>query len=80
MSLQARLKFYYVEANFTAPPKSPDDPARVITLYTIDPVKATTHRRTVTGATNFPTGYLYDPSSQQILMATETWSGGQKTG
>lgn len=48
-----RIKFYYLEANFTQPRPSTGRP---LTLYVVDPLSGTATATLVTGAADFPAG------------------------
>jgi len=67
-----RKLFYYLDANFTA--NGGDRPAagREAFIYSVDPVTGKSQRTTITGATDFPTGFAMSDSGA-VLFATENF-------
>ena len=64
-----RKLFHYIDANFTANGGSRPADGRDMYLYSVDPVAGTTEKKTVSGAKDFPVGYVFH-SCLFVYLAT----------
>ena len=64
-----RGKFFYLDSNFTADGGRRPATGRPFYLYTLDPATGESTQRTVSGAKEFPTGFVMH--GEKILVATE---------
>jgi len=71
----AKNMFYLLQANFTS-----SNPNEKVTLYSIDPVKAQTTAQVLDGPIGLVTGYAFDKTSGNIVMATYDYAGETKIG
>eukprot|EP00010_Vexillifera_abyssalis_P007360 CAMPEP_0201548138 /NCGR_PEP_ID=MMETSP0173_2-20130828/4652_1 /ASSEMBLY_ACC=CAM_ASM_000268 /TAXON_ID=218659 /ORGANISM="Vexillifera sp., Strain DIVA3 564/2" /LENGTH=388 /DNA_ID=CAMNT_0047957419 /DNA_START=385 /DNA_END=1552 /DNA_ORIENTATION=- len=77
---QAANVFYMLQANFTQPPQSPQDPKRPIHLYTVDPITGRTSQTLIENAQNQVTGLVYSHQQKSIIFATRWWDSGKSVG
>eukprot|EP00999_Lentomonas_sp_LEN2_P002560 NODE_442_length_1498_cov_93.977389_g410_i0.p1 GENE.NODE_442_length_1498_cov_93.977389_g410_i0~~NODE_442_length_1498_cov_93.977389_g410_i0.p1 ORF type:complete len:470 (-),score=65.66 NODE_442_length_1498_cov_93.977389_g410_i0:32-1441(-) len=74
-----RTVFHLPQANFTAKPKK-NDPSRQITLYSVNPITASTKVFHLEGATDMATGFYYNEVHDKIVMATYMYQDNKQVG